>query len=216
MKIGILGTGMVGQTLGKKLVSMGHEVKLGSRSENNEKAVKWATDNGDKASHGTFEEAAKFGEMIFVATLGTATLDAVRSAGHDNFNGKVVIDVTNPLDPSKGMPPKSLFVGMADSLGEQVQQLIPDAHVVKTLNIVNCQQMVDPSYENGEPDMIMCGNNDDAKHKVTELLKEFGWKNITDLGDIEFSRVLEPFVLLWVCYGIKHNTWNHAIQFLRK
>ncbi|SNC66977.1 hypothetical protein SAMN06265337_1794 [Hymenobacter gelipurpurascens] len=211
MKIGILGTGNVGQTLGAKLLSLGHEVLLGSRQRSNEKAVAWAQQQGGGAHEGSFADAAHFGELIIVATLGTGTVAAVTQGGPENFVGKTVIDLTNPLDFSQGMPPK-LFVGITDSLGEQVQRALPGAHVVKTLNLVNVAQMVDPA-SSGEPDMFVCGDDAGAKDQVTKLLQDLGWKRITDLGGLEEARATEPFVLLWVRYGIKHNTWTHAMSF---
>ncbi|AIZ63456.1 hypothetical protein PK28_06695 [Hymenobacter sp. DG25B] len=214
MKIGILGTGNVGQTLGAKLLSLGHEVMLGSRQAGNEKAVAWVQQHGGTAREGSFTDAAQFGELLIVATMGTGTIAAVEQAGAANAAGKTVIDLTNPLDFSQGMPPQ-LFVGVTDSLGEQVQRALPGAHVVKTLNLVNVAQMIDPASANGggEPDMFLCGDDAGAKQQVTELLRQMGWRRITDLGGIQEARATEPFVLLWVRYGIIHNTWTHAMRF---
>jgi predicted dinucleotide-binding enzyme len=142
MKIGILGTGVVGQTIGAKLASLGHEVKLGSRSAANPKALEWARETGNQASVGTFAEAAAHGELVFNCTNGVGALEALRAAGKQNLEGKVLIDTTNPLDFSKGMPP-TLFTGSGDSLGEMVQRELPGTKVVKTLNTVNCNLMVD-------------------------------------------------------------------------
>ncbi len=140
MKIGILGTGMVGQTLGSKLVQLGHEVKMGSRTENNENAAQWVKKIGGGASQGTFAGAAAFGEIVLNCTAGTASLAALKSAGSQNLRGKVLIDVANPLDFSKGMPP-ILSVCNTDSLAEQIQRAFPEAKVVKTLNTINCVVM---------------------------------------------------------------------------
>lgn len=213
MNIGILGTGTVGQTLGAKLLELGHAVMLGARAAGNEKAVAWVQEHGGAAREGSFAEAAEFGNIVVVATLGTATVEALQQAGPDNFVGKTVIDLTNPLEFSRGMPP-TLFVGLTDSLGEQVQRVLPRAHVVKTLNIVSVMQMINPASTGGEPDMFVCGNDTGAKEQVTQLLRDFGWQRITDLGGIEESRVTEPLVLLWVRYGVKHNVWGHAMQFV--
>ncbi|KAA9339075.1 NADP oxidoreductase [Hymenobacter busanensis] len=213
MKIGILGTGTVGQTLGAKLLELGHGVLLGGRSATNEKAQAWAAQQGGLARAGSFEDAAVFGELVIVATLGSGTIDAVQQAGPERLAGKTVIDLTNPLDFSRGMPP-TLFVGHTDSLGEQIQRALPAAHVVKTLNIVSVNQMINPASTGGEPDMLLAGNDAGAKQRVTELLQQLGWKRITDLGGIEEARVLEPLVLLWVRYGLKHNTWGHALQYM--
>lgn len=215
MNIGILGTGGVAQTLGTKLVSLGHAVKLGSRTAGNEKAAAWAAQTGAAASHGTFAEAAQFGELVILATLGTGTVEAVERAGPDRLAGKPVIDVTNPLDMSQGMPP-TLFVGHTDSLAEMVQRAAPQARVVKALNIVSAAQMVDPASAGGAPDMFIAGNDDAAKRQVTDLLQSFGWQHITDFGGLEAARFIEPLVLLWVNYGLKTGGWAHALKFLKK
>lgn len=203
MKIAVLGTGMVGNTIASKLVALGHEVKMGSRTAGNEKAVEWAKQAGKGASEGTFEDAAKFGELVFNCSNGAATLEVLRAAGAENLKGKVLIDIANPLDFSKGFPP-SLTVSNTDSLGEQVQRELPDVKVVKTLNTVNCFLMVDASkVNNGDHDMFVCGNDAGAKGQVIEILKGwFGWKNVIDLGDISNARGTEMYLPLWVrLYG---------------
>ncbi len=199
MKIAVLGSGMVGTTIGGKLVSLGHEVRLGSREANNEKGKAWVTASGPLASQGTFADAAAFGELIFNCTLGTASLAALEAAGASNLHGKVLIDVSNPLDFSQGMPP-TLFTGNSDSLGEQIQRKFPDALVVKTLNTVNCEVMVDPArVAAGNHDMFLSGNDAGAKAKVVEVLRVwFGWKNVVDLGDIKAARATESYLLLWL------------------
>lgn len=215
MKFGVLGTGSVGTTLASKLISLGHEVMLGSRSAANEKAIDWSGRNGANASIGTFEQAASFGEIIFIATLGSGAISALQLAKPGNFTGKTVIDVSNPLDFSQGKSP-TLFTGLNDSLGEQVQRFLPKANVVKTLNIVNCEVMVNPSIVPGGPDMFVCGNNADAKEQVSGILKDFGWNSIIDLGGIDSARVIEPFVLLWVKGWLHFKTPYFAMKFLKK
>jgi predicted dinucleotide-binding enzyme len=203
MKIGILGTGMVGVALGNKLVSLGHEVKMGSRTANNEKAVGWVKTAGAKASQGTFTDAGAFGELIFNCTSGHGSLEALKAAGAQNLKGKIVIDISNPLDFSKGMPP-TLFAGNTDSLGELAQAALPDTKFVKTLNTVTASIMVDPGkIGGGDHQLFVCGNDAAAKATVGEFLKtQFGWKNILDLGDISQSRGTETFLALWVrLYG---------------
>jgi 8-hydroxy-5-deazaflavin:NADPH oxidoreductase len=195
MNIGILGTGMVGEALGAKLVQLGHQVNMGSRTANNENAVAWAKKNGANASIGTFAEAAAFGEMIFVCLKGEFTLGVVRSVAA-SLADKVVVDVSNPLDFSKGMPP-SLSICNTDSLGEEVQKILASAKVVKTLNIVNCEVMVDPA-KGGNPTMLVCGNDPEAKAKVVALLRSFGWKDIIDLGDITKARGTEMLLPVWL------------------
>ena len=197
MKVGILGTGMVGATLGSKLIQLGHEVKMGSRSANNESAVQWAKQNGARASYGTFADAAVFGEVVFNCTAGTASLAAITSAGASNLKGKVLVDVANPLDFSKGMPP-TLSVCNTDSLGEQIQWAFPNVRVVKALNTMNCTVMVDPATVPGEHDVFVCGNDAQAKARVAEILKSFGWKSTIDLGDITAARGTEMLLPIWL------------------
>jgi predicted dinucleotide-binding enzyme len=199
MKIGVLGTGTVGQTIGTKLVQLGHDVKMGAREATNEKAASFASKSGAKGSHGTFADAAAFGELVFVCTNGNGTLPALRAAGADNLAGKIVIDVTNPLDFSKGMPP-SLFVSNTDSLGEQVQREFPHAKVVKTLNTINCNLMVDAGrIAGGDHAVFTSGNDAGAKARVGEILQGwFGWKDVRDLGDITSARATEAYLHLWL------------------
>jgi predicted dinucleotide-binding enzyme len=202
MKIGVFGTGMVGSTIASKLVALGHDVKMGSRDANNEKAAAWAKGAGERASHGTFADAAKHGEVVFNATNGRGAPEALAAAGADNLSGKVVVDISNPLDFSNGMPP-SLFVGNTDSLGELLQRNFPDARIVKTLNTINANVMVDPSrVAGGDHDVFVSGNDAAAKAQVTELLQSFGWKRIIDLGDISTARGTEAYLALWIrLYG---------------
>jgi len=214
MRVGILGTGDVGRALGKGFIALGHEVKMGSRSAAGEKAVAWAKENGAKASTGTFADAASFGEIVVLATLGVANESALRAAGTEALRGKVVIDATNPLDASGGMPPK-LAVAGNDSGGERVQRLLPEAHVVKAFNTAGNAHMFRPSFPGGPPDMFVCGNDAEAKKKVAALLKDFGW-GVVDVGGIESSRYLEAMCMVWVLHGAATNTWNHAFKLLRK
>lgn len=199
MNIGILGTGMVGKAIGTKLIKLGHSVKMGSRSAGNEKALAWVSEQSGNASAGTFKEAAEFGEIVFICTSGRHTLDAIESAGKNNFTGKTVIDVSNPLDFSKGMPPFLIpEYSNTNSLGEEIQKSIPDANVVKSLNTVNCEIMVNPGKLKEDTIIFVCGNNPDSKNIVSELLKTFGWKEIIDLGDITSSRATEMIIPFWV------------------
>lgn len=198
MKITVLGTGMVGNTIATKLIQLGHQVMMGSRTSDNEKATAWVQQSGANASQGTFPDAAMNGEIIFNCTSGTGALEALRAAGEKNLSGKIIIDISNPLDFSRGMPP-SLFVCNTDSLGEQIQKAFPDSKVVKTLNTVNCNVMVNPSLVPGDHDMFVSGNDADSKATVTDILKSwFGWKNVIDLGDLSGARSQEMWVLTWV------------------
>jgi len=214
MRIGVLGTGDVGRALGRAFVTLGHKVKMGSRSATNEKAVAWAKDLGAMASVGTFADAASYGEIVVLATLGVANESALRSAGPEKLRGKVVIDTTNPLDFSGGMPPK-LAVAGNDSAGERVQRLLPDAYVVKAFNTVGSAHMFRPSFPGGPPDMFICGNHDEAKTTVAGILSDCGW-GVVDIGGIESSRYLEAMCLVWVLHGARTNTWNHAFKLLRR
>lgn len=198
MKLGVLGTGMVGQAIGSKLVQLGHDVKMGSRTANNEKAAEWVKANGTRASQGTFADAAAFGEVIFNCTLGSASVEVLREAGERNLKNKILIDISNPLDFSKGMPP-TLTICNTDSVGEQIQRAFPDVKVVKSLNTINCLVMVNPSLVPGDHDVFMSGNDSAAKAKVHEILtKWFGWKSVVDLGDISTARGTEMYLPLWV------------------
>jgi predicted dinucleotide-binding enzyme len=199
MRIAVLGTGMVGQAIATKLAALGHDVRMGAREATNEKAAAWARAAGPKGSHGTFADAAAFGGLVFNCTNGAASLDALRAAGAANLKGKVLVDVANPLDFSKGMPP-SLFTGNTDSLGEQIQRAFPEAKVVKTLNTVNCQVMVDPArVGGGDHHAFLSGNDPEAKATVTALLRDgFGWRHLVDLGDLSTARGTETYVALWV------------------
>jgi predicted dinucleotide-binding enzyme len=214
MKVGILGTGDVGRALGTGFVAVGHSVMIGGRTATNEKVVAWAKGMGTNASVGTFSDAAAFGEVIILATLGVANESAITMAGPANFRGKLVIDTTNPLDFSGGMPPKLALAG-TDSGGEQVQRLLPDARVVKAFNTVGNAFMFRPEFPGGPPDMFICGNEDEAKARVGEILKAFGW-GVVDVGGIESSRYLEAMCMVWVIAAMRSGNWNHAFKLLRK
>ena len=172
---------------------------MGSRTATNEKAAAWVAANGKNASAGTFADAAKFGEIIFNCTKGDATMDIFKAASIENFNGKTVIDVSNPLDASKGFPPH-LMPAMCNthSLGEEIQILLPNANVVKTLNIVNCEVMIDAKRSGGDPTMFVSGNNAEAKAEAIQILNQFNWNDIIDLGDITNARGQEMILPLWV------------------
>jgi hypothetical protein len=199
MRIAMLGTGMVGQTIGTRLIQLGHEVRMGAREATNAKAAAWAEAAGPRASHGTFADAAAFGELVFNCTLGAATLDALAAAGAAHLRGKILVDTSNPLDFSRGMPP-TLFAGNTDSLGERIQAAFPDVKVVKALNTINAQVMVDPArVAGGDHDTFVSGNDAEAKARVVEILKGwFGWRRVIDLGDITTARGTESYLPLWI------------------
>jgi 8-hydroxy-5-deazaflavin:NADPH oxidoreductase len=219
MKTGILGSGDVGRRLGDGFIELGHMVKIGTRDPSKGEVVRWVSNHGGeegKASAGTFTEAASFGEMIVIATSWDGTSNAIKMADPTNFAGKIVIDVTNPLDFSKGMPPK-LAVGYSDSAGETVQRLIPEAKVVKAFNIVGNPHFVHPDFPNGgPPTMFICGNDEEAKKVVKDnILTKFGWETV-DIGGIDGARLLEPIAFLWITYYFRTGTGNHAFKLLRK
>lgn len=197
MKIGVFGTGMVGNAIATKLVQVGHDVRMGSRAAGNEKAVGWAKSAGARASEGSFADAAAYGELLFNCTSGGVSLAALQAAGAANLKGKVLVDVSNPLARTpEGM---TLSVCNTDSVAEQLQRAFPDLKVVKALNTLTAPLMVNPSLLAGEHDVFMCGNDDGAKARVSQLLKEsFGWKNVVDLGDLSAARGQEMYVILWV------------------
>ncbi len=205
MKIGVLGTGAVGITLATKLAQLGNEVKMGSRSADNKVAGDWAKANsGHKASHGTFEEAAKFGELLVLSVKGDAAVDVVNAAKPENFRGKVVIDTCNPLEFSQRST--KLFIANTESLGERIQVSLPGAKVVKALNSVGAPLMADPKRLGEELTLFICGNDDNAKKQVAELLKKFGWNDIIDVGGIEAAREME---MLLPMYMRLLSIWQH-------
>ena len=200
MKIGVLGTGMVGATIGSKLVELGHEVKMGSRTQNNENATKWVKTQGNKASQGTFEQAVEFAEeIIFNCTHGLASVDVLKSADEKHLSGKILADIANALDFSRGMPPV-LGICNTDSLGEQIQRSFPALKVVKTLNTMNCKIMVNPGLVPGDHNVFLSGNDASAKSKIKNLLASFGWNegNMIDLGDIGTARGTEMLLPVWL------------------
>jgi len=213
MNIGILGTGMVGEALGTKFIQLGHNVKMGSRTANNEAAVKWIQAAGAKASQGTFADAAAFGAMVFICLKGATFLDVAKTLTPTVLMGKVLVDVSNPLDFSRGMPP-SLSVCNTNSLGEEVQKAVPAARVVKTLNIVNAEVMVDPA-KGGHPTMLVCGDDAEAKKAVAGLLSTMGWRDIIDLGGITEARGTEMLLPLWLnLFGLFGNA-NFGFKVVR-
>jgi predicted dinucleotide-binding enzyme len=200
MKIGVFGTGNVGETIGSKLVALGHDVMMGSRSATHEKALAFVAKHGGKAKAGTFEETAEFGEILFNCTLGNASIEVLKQAGNANLAGKILIDVSNPLDFSKGMPP-GLSLCNTTSLAEEIQAQFPELKVVKSLNTMWCGLMVNPGQiGGGDHDVFMSGNDAGAKESVKRLLTSFGWgeKNILDLGDVSTARGTEMYLPLWL------------------
>jgi len=208
MKIAVLGTGNVGDTIGSKLIEVGHTVMMGSRTVDNEKAKDFVAKHNGKATAGTFADAAAFGEIIFNCTAGVGSIEALKLAGDKNLNGKIIVDIANPLDFSKGMPP-SLAICNTNSLGEEIQKEFPQTKVVKALNTMWCGLMVNPAMINGgDHSTFVSGNDAGSKEEVKKILKSFGWaeKNILDLGDITKARGTEMYLPLWLSiYGATNN-----------
>lgn len=226
-RIGVLGTGIVGRTIAAKLASLGHEVAVGTRDPEATLAITEPTPRGLQpmsawlganrgVSLATFADAASGAEIVVNAAAGDASLDVLRSAGSGNLAGTILIDIGNPLDFSRGMPP-TLLVGNTDSLGEQIQREFPDAKVVKALNIVSAPVMVDPgSIGGGDHHMLIAGNDDAAKAEVTRILRDgFGWKHVLDVGDITASRGLEAYVTLWVQVMMRLDTVAFNVKVVR-
>jgi predicted dinucleotide-binding enzyme len=213
MKIGILGSGSVGKTLGAGFLKHGHQVMLGTRDPHKPDVQQWLQSTPG-ATVGTFLQTAQFGEFVVLATLGLAAEEAISLAGADNFTGKTVMDTTNPISeaaPEGGI--LSYFTGPNESLGERIQTTLPHAHVVKAFNSVGAARMVNPSYQQGTPTMFFCGENAEAKLAVAEIIQQFGWQPY-DCGGIVASRAIEPLCMLWCSRGFQHNQWDHAFALL--
>ncbi|MGI5164857.1 NADPH-dependent F420 reductase [Spirillospora sp. CA-253888] len=201
MKIAVLGTGEVGRRIGGRLAGLGHQVTLGSRTAGNEAAAAWTRETG--GAHGTFADAAAASELVVNATGGLVSVAALTAAGAANLDGKVLIDVSNPLDFSGGFPPR-LVVPPEGSTAEQIQAAFPGARVVKTLNTMNNTVMVEPGRVPGRHHVFVCGDDAEARAAAAGLLRSFGWtdEQILDLGGLSAARGTEPMVLLWVTlYG---------------
>jgi len=212
MNIGIIGSGDVARSLGEGLVAAGHEVMIGTRDTKRKELKSWHKKNAKHKSLGSTTQAASFAEVAILATAWHATEDVLAQI-RPELAGKVVIDVTNPLQFNDDEAPE-LTLGHSMSGGEIVQHSLPDSHIVKTLNIINHAHMVQPKYKSGTPTMFICGNNQSAKAHTVEMLADFGWKDIVDIGGIEKSRLLEPLCLLWIEYGVSRGTWDHAFSVL--
>jgi hypothetical protein len=193
--------------------SHGHAVVIGSRDPNKPELSEWLSGDGAGVETGTFRETAVHGELLVLAVLGNAAEQAIVEAGADNFGGKVVIDAMNPLDFSGAFPPKLSIAG-ADSLGERVQRAVPAAKVVKAFNTIGSPYFVDPSFSEGQPTMLIAGDDEGAKRTVTEALADFGWSDTVDIGGIEGSRELEAICIAWVKIGGARGSWDHGFKLL--
>jgi predicted dinucleotide-binding enzyme len=212
MRIGVLGSGVVGQTLSDGFLKKGHEVMRGSREPAKLKA--WVASAGPKAGSGTFVEAARFGEVVVLSVKGSAAVAAAQSCASE-LSGKVVVDTSNPIadaPPVHGVLP--FFTGPNESLLERLQAKLPAARFVKAFSCVGNALMVDPKLPGGPPTMFICGNDDAAKRQVVGLLGQLGWEH-EDLGAVEAARAIEPLCMLWCIPGLRQNRWNHAFKLLK-
>ncbi len=214
MKIGILGSGIVGRVLATAFLKEGYEVMLGTRDISKAEVVKWKAEN-PRGQTGTFSETAAWGEWLVLAMSGLVAEDAIRLAGTGNFSGKIVIDATNPIaaaPPDNGV--LHFFTGLDISLMEKIQQLLPEAKLVKAFNSVGNAFMYKPAFAGGPPTMFICGNDEEAKKSVTALLESFGWET-EDMGRMEAARAIEPLCMLWCIPGFLRNQWSHAFKLLK-
>ncbi|HEX5400920.1 MAG TPA: NAD(P)-binding domain-containing protein [Pseudonocardiaceae bacterium] len=217
MRFGVLGTGEVGQAIASKLVSVGHEVRMGSRKADNEKMADWVERSGERASGGTFADAAEFGDAVVNCTAGVTSIEALTAAGDENLAGKLLIDVANAVIVSGRIEAPALDRPNTDSLAERIQRTFPSAKVVKTLNTINCDVMVQPSLVPGEHVIFVSGDDDDAKARTVAMLGEFGWPahRVIDLGDVASARgpemYLALFSRLFLLYGLDAH-FSIAIQ----
>lgn len=212
MRIGVLGSGVVGKVLSEGFLGKGHEVMRGSREP--DKLATWVAGAGPKAHRGTFVEAARFGELVVISVKGAAAVAAAKSCAGP-LSGKVVIDTTNPIadgPPVNGVIP--FFTGPGDSLLERLQGAVPAARFVKAFSCVGNALMVDPKLPGGPPTMFICGNDEAARRQVAGLLGQLGWET-EDLGAAEAARAIEPLCMLWCIPGFRQNRWNHAFKLLR-
>ena len=211
-KIGVLGTGMVGQVLASGFLKHGHDVMIGTRSP--EKVADWQEKN-PRGKVGSNKDAAAWADIIVLATKGTAAEAAIRLCESKDLQGKIVIDTTNPIadaPPEKGV--LKYFTTLENSLMEQLQAAQPGAHFVKAFNSVGNAYMVDPHFTEGKPTMFICGNDDNAKATVSGILNDYGW-DTEDMGGVEGARAIEPLCILWCIPGFARNQWSHAFKLLK-
>ncbi len=214
MKIGIIGSGNVGQVLSKAFKSEGHEVMLGTRNITKEEVVSFKNKNPGIAI-GTFEETAMNSDLLVLAVKGNAAEEVIKLAGPKNFSNKIVIDTTNPIAAA---PPENgvlkYFTDINSSLLEKIQHILPAAKIVKAFSSVGNAVMYKPNYSGGKPSMFICGNDDEAKKTVTAILTAFGWET-EDMGKAEAARAIEPLCMLWCIPGLLHHQWTHAFKLLK-
>jgi hypothetical protein len=211
--VGVLGSGEVGRRLAAGFSGCGHDVMIGTRDPDKPELREWLSGDGDGIRAGSFKEVAAHGELLVLAVLGDAAEEAIGEAGRENFSGKVVIDAMNPLDFSGGFPPK-LSISGEDSLGERVQRALPEARVVKAFNTIGNPYFVDPHFSDGQPTMLIAGDDEGVKGTVGDVLAGFGWSDVVDVGGIEGSRELEAICIVWVKIGGARGAWDHGFRLL--
>lgn len=215
MKIGIIGSGIVGRVLATAFLKEGHDTMLGTRNLSKGEVTKWQKENADGLL-GSFQETAQFGEIIVLAVGGLVAEDAINLAGKEHFSHKVIIDATNPI---AAVPPENgvlrFFTTLEESLMERIQKFIPDAKVVKAFSCVGNASMYKPNFNGEAPTMFICGNDDEAKKTVTDILTSFDWET-EDMGKVEAARAIEPLCILWCIPGFIRNQWTHAFKLLKK
>ncbi|MDP2722619.1 MAG: NAD(P)-binding domain-containing protein [Bacteroidales bacterium] len=212
-KIGIIGSGVVGQTLANGFIKAGYQVMIGTREPS--KLDTWKENTNGEGKTGTFRDTASFGDLIVLATKGTAANKVLEMAGFENLKGKIVIDATNPISaaaPDNGV--LKFFTNLNKSLMEELQELVPDAKFVKAFNSVGSAFMVDPKFSS-KPTMFICGNDPESKKEVSRILEQFGWE-AADFGGVESARAIEPLCMLWCIPGMLHNEWTHAFKLLKR
>jgi hypothetical protein len=212
-KIGIIGSGVVGQALAKGFIAHGYDVMIGTRDIS--KLAEWKKQTSEKIKIGNFQQTASFGQIIVLAVKGSAAKEALELAGKTNLTGKTIVDTTNPiadLAPENGV--LRFFTDLNNSLMEQLQTAFPDANMVKAFNSVGNSFMVNPNFGNQKPTMFICGNNDASKTEVKEILEQFGWE-CEDMGGVQSARAIEPLCMLWCIPGMRENKWNHAFKLLK-
>jgi predicted dinucleotide-binding enzyme len=215
MKVGIIGSGIVGRVLATGFLKEDHNVMLGTRNISKEEVVKWKKENDDGLL-GSFQETAQFGDVIVLAISGLVAEDAISLAGKEHFSHKVIIDATNPI---AAVPPENgvirFFTTLEESLMEKLQKQIPDAKLVKAFSCVGNAFMYKPNFNGNVPTMFICGNDEEAKRAVTSILTSFGWET-EDMGRVEAARAIEPLCILWCIPGFLRNQWTHAFKLLKK
>lgn len=212
-RIGVLGSGQVGQVLAGGFIKYGYEAMIGTR--NPAKLEEWQASAGEQASVGSFDETVRFGDIVIIAVPGRVAEELVESLGADSFAGKTVIDATNPISEAPAANGVlEYFTGQNESLMERLQQLAPEASFVKAFNSVGNAFMINPQFPDGKPTMFICGNDEGAKGKVGEILDQFGWE-VEDMGAVEAARAIEPLCMLWCIPGFRSNSWTHAFKLLK-